>query len=164
MAKDKLSSVDTSLLESELKRRKRDITRLTRKRDRLLSQLREVEQEIRDFGGVAALTGEPGRKRPRNEQNLADSLATVLDGKTMSVRKLTDEVQRQGYATTSPNFRTIVNQTLLKDSRFKRVSRGQYTVKSSASRSGGSKSSGSKSSASRSKRSSKKKTTRRRSR
>ena len=47
------------------------------------------------------------------------------DGRERAV----DAVQRNGYRTTSPNFRTIVNQTLIKHTdRFKRVSRGQYAV------------------------------------
>ncbi|MEM9082824.1 MAG: hypothetical protein AAGB34_04445 [Planctomycetota bacterium] len=49
----------------------------------------------------------------------------------MSVTDAAHAVQQAGYATTSDNFRTIVNQTLLKDKRFKRVARGQYTATSS---------------------------------
>jgi hypothetical protein len=38
-------------------------------------------------------------------------------------------VLASGYVTTSPNFRTIVNQTFIKNrSRFKKVSRGRYTA------------------------------------
>ena len=41
-----------------------------------------------------------------------------------------EEVQRGGYMTTSPSFRTIVNQTLINHpKRFKRRSRGVYTAK-----------------------------------
>ena len=56
-------------------------------------------------------------------------MASVLSGKTMGVTELSEAVQKAGYRTTSPNFRTIVNQTLIKDKRFKRVERGLYTVK-----------------------------------
>jgi hypothetical protein len=45
----------------------------------------------------------------------------------MSVTQATQKVQDAGYKTTAANFRTIVNQTLIRDNRFKRVSRGQYT-------------------------------------
>lgn len=79
---------------------------------------------------MGALTG---RKRPRNEQNLADALADLLSNKTLSVTEASEQVQSAGYRTTSPNFRTIVNQTLLKDPRFKRVGRGRYTSKGAAS-------------------------------
>jgi hypothetical protein len=73
-----------------------------------------------------------GRRGPRtrNAANLADSLASVLKGKTMGVSEVATAVQRAGYKTTSPNFRTIVNQALLANpSMFKKVSRGQYTAK-----------------------------------
>jgi hypothetical protein len=60
---------------------------------------------------------------------LVDALANVLDGKTMSVTESADAVLASGYVTTSPNFRTIVNQTFIKNrSRFKKVSRGRYTA------------------------------------
>ena len=32
------------------------------------------------------------------------------------------------YRTSAANFHTIINQTLLKDARFKKARRGQYTV------------------------------------
>jgi hypothetical protein len=72
--------------------------------------------------------GAPGRKRPVNDMNLAESLAKVLKNRTMSVTDVTAEVQKAGYKTSAENFRTIVNQTLIRDARFKKVSRGQYTA------------------------------------
>ncbi|MEO1129607.1 MAG: hypothetical protein AAFX05_07870 [Planctomycetota bacterium] len=69
------------------------------------------------------------RKRPRNEQNLADALVDVLKHKTLGVTEAAAVVEEAGYQTTTPNSRTIVNQTLLKDKRFKRVARGQYTAR-----------------------------------
>lgn len=47
----------------------------------------------------------------------------------MSVTEVAEAVQRQGYKTTSPSFRTIVNQTLINSGKFRPVSRGQYTAK-----------------------------------
>jgi hypothetical protein len=47
----------------------------------------------------------------------------------MSVKELAEAVQRKGYRSTSPNFRLIVNAALLKGGTFKRVGRGQYTLK-----------------------------------
>ena len=70
-----------------------------------------------------------GRKRGRNTSNLADALAELLAKAQMTVTEAAEKVQEAGYVTTSPNFRTIVNQTFLKDKRFKRVSRGVYTAK-----------------------------------
>jgi hypothetical protein len=61
--------------------------------------------------------------------NLIEALGKVLDGKTMSVTEVSEAVQKAGYKTTSPSFRTIVNQTLINSGKFKRVERGKYTAK-----------------------------------
>ena len=47
----------------------------------------------------------------------------------MSVTEMAEAVQAAGYHTESENFRTIVNQTLIKNpDAFRRVSRGRYTA------------------------------------
>ena len=61
--------------------------------------------------------------------NLEDALAKTLTGHTMGVSEVADAVQAAGYQTTSPNFRTIVNQTLIRSNKFKKVSHGKYTAK-----------------------------------
>jgi hypothetical protein len=88
--------------------------------------------------GKAASRGKTGRPRGRprgsgrgpNNMSLELALAKLLKNKTMSVTEATERVQTDvGYTTTSPNFRTIVNQTLIKSDMFKKVARGQYTAK-----------------------------------
>lgn len=125
-----LSRLSMSELRNEIKKRQRRLDSLRRKRLRLAEQLQELDDLIAKEGGELTAVG--GRKRPRNEQNLADALAELLASATMSVTEAAREVQAAGYRTTSPNFRTIVNQTLLKDTRFKRVGRGLYTAGSKA--------------------------------
>ncbi len=147
MAKAKLGNVTTSALRTELDRRARGLDRLETKREKLLEQLEDVEIEIETLSsaiGAGAPTGRKkkrgtrrgaggskttSRKRPRNDMNLVDALAKVLKTKTMGVTEVSDAVQKAGYKTSSPNFRTIVNQTLINSGKFKRVSRGQYTAK-----------------------------------
>lgn len=135
MAKKTLDTLSIGDLQREIRRRQRMVSghlkKLASKRDKLRQQITEIEAEMTKFGAVAGRVraGGGGRKRPRNESNLADALAGVLKNATMSVTEVAEAVQRAGYQTTSPNFRTIVNQTLIKDTRFKRVGRGQYTVK-----------------------------------
>jgi hypothetical protein len=69
-------------------------------------------------------------RRPRNTASLVESLQKLLTNKTMTVTEMADAVQKAGYKTSSPNFRTIVNQTLINNKKaFKRVARGQYTAK-----------------------------------
>lgn len=121
-----VGGMSTAELQAELARRERQAQALLRRRDRLKEQLAEIEAQIRDSGGPIALTA-GGRRR--NESNLADSLHALLQGKEMNVTAAAEAVLAAGYSTTATNFRTIVNQTLLRDKRFKKVSRGVYTSK-----------------------------------
>ena len=96
--------------------------------DRLREQLAAIESEIAEMGATAVVGVEPGRKRARNAESLVDAMRRVLTGTELTVTELSDAVQAAGYVTTSPNFRTIVNQTLIKYPKmFKRVARGVYT-------------------------------------
>jgi len=81
-------------------------------------------------GGAGRVGGAiPGRRRPRNETNLAEALVKVLKGKTMRVKDMVGAVQRAGYRTNAANFRTIVNQALIKNKgMFKKMGRGEYTA------------------------------------
>ena len=76
------SSMSTAELQAELQRRERNVKRLERRRERLMEDLAEVEQALAAEGALSATGGI--RRRPRNEMNLVDSLATVLKGKEMS--------------------------------------------------------------------------------
>lgn len=70
------------------------------------------------------------RKRHKNDSNLVEALQAVLKGTTMGVSEVAQAVQDAGYKTTSPNFRTIVNQTLIKHPDvFTKKSRGKYTAR-----------------------------------
>jgi hypothetical protein len=141
-----LESISLEALEAELERRQDRLQALLEEHGRLMAAAARLGGEFRQAGGraggAAAPSGarrgrppgkkrgaKPGVKRPRNEMNLVEAMASLLKGKTMNVTKIAEEVQKAGYNTTSPNFRTIVNQTLIKSDRFKKVSRGQYTAK-----------------------------------
>lgn len=115
-------------LQAELQRRERGIRKLERRRERLLKEMAQVDSELAAVGALSSTGGI--RRRPRNEMNLVDSLAKVLKGKTMSVTDVTRAVQQAGYMTTAANFRTIVNQALIREKKvFKKIARGQYTAK-----------------------------------
>jgi hypothetical protein len=126
-----ISAVSVGELRREIARRERRVGGLVRKRERLLDKARHIETQISELGGlVRGRPGAiPGRRRPSNESNLVESLSKVLTDKVMSVTDVTEAVQKAGYTTTSPNFRTIVNQALIASGKFKRVGRGQYTAK-----------------------------------
>lgn len=122
-----LSGMSITQLQAELRRRGRRAKTLRRRRDRLAARLAKLDHEIMMSGGSAGLGG--GRVRPRNATNLAEALHKVLNGKTMGVTEVAEAVQRAGYRTGAENFRTIVNQCLIKNKKvFKKVRRGQYTA------------------------------------
>jgi hypothetical protein len=151
-----LRSVPTSHLRAELERRSQDLDKLEAQRNALIEQMEEVDAEIATIsaalggggarrgrrGGRGRRPGRParkaaakrapraagGRKRARNAESLEVALAKVLKGKTMGVSEAADAVRKSGYKTTSPNFRTIVNQTLLRSELIKKTGRGAYTA------------------------------------
>ena len=125
-----LDAISIEELQSEIRRRERHLKTLERRREKLVEQLSMIDEEISAHGGM--IVAAEGRKRPRNDQNLADALLDLLSDQTLNVTRIAEEVQKAGYRTTSPNVRTIVNQTLIKDKRFERVGRGLYTAKASA--------------------------------
>lgn len=123
-----LNTMSLAELQAELHRREKGIRKLERRRERLLDELAGIDVELAAVGALSASGGV--RRRPRNEMNLVDSLAKVLKNKTMSVTEATEAVQKAGYMTTAANFRTIVNQALIREKKvFKKVARGQYTAK-----------------------------------
>lgn len=124
-----LSGMSVHELKRELAKRQRNLTSLHRRRSSLVEKLKALDVEIASLGGAIGTGPDGVRRRPRNDKNLVQALAEALDGKTMSVTEVAEDVQRRGYVTTSPSFRTIVNQTLINSGKFKRVGRGLYTAK-----------------------------------
>lgn len=123
-----LGGISTAELAREMARRQQAVGKLRRKRDALAAQVSEIDAELSRLGSVGA-SGTTRGGRPRNGMKLADALLEVLKGRTMSVTEAAQAVQLAGYQTSSDNFRTIVNQTLLKDERFENVERGRYRAK-----------------------------------
>ncbi|MCB9841270.1 MAG: hypothetical protein H6809_06445 [Phycisphaeraceae bacterium] len=127
--------MSTADLRAELQRREGQVGKLMSRHNELTAELAQIEAELAALGIAASGASRRGRRaavgvrrRHRNDANLEESLAKVLKGKTMGVTEVAQAVQAAGYKTTSPNFRTIVNQTLLRSSLIKKVARGQYTA------------------------------------
>lgn len=130
-----IKAVETTKLLAELDRRR---VVLKQERAELMALVEEIDEHLAALGeNRPSSTGRTKRvtkKRRRTRSgggSLADTLHTVLKGKKLSVTEATDAVRASGYTTKSSakNFRVMVNQTLTKDTRFKRVSRGVYTAK-----------------------------------
>lgn len=136
-----LRNASAGELHAELQRRSRDLKTLESRRAALMEKIDAIDSEIAAINGALGVapprarratgraTSGGGRRRPRNENSLEVALASTLKGKTMGVSEVADAVQKAGYKTTSPNFRTIVNQTLIKSDLIKKTGRGQYTAK-----------------------------------
>lgn len=133
-----LSGLSVDDLHAEIARRGRSISKLQKQHAKAMQKVEAIEREIIASGGDISggrrlRFGGPGvnlgRKRPKNDMNLVEALTKTLKGKTMGVTELAEAVQKNGYRTSAANFRTIVNQTLIKHPKtFKKVSRGMYSA------------------------------------
>ncbi len=137
-----ISRVSTSVLLKEVDRRERQADQLLGERDSLVARLDEIDAELANFdvAGAAAPSRAPaatrGRKpaggkrgpRPKNKTTLEGAMVSVIKNKTMGVSEIADAVKKSGYKTNAANFRTMVNQTLIKSKSFKKIERGLYTT------------------------------------
>ena len=130
-----LSRASLGELQQELQVRIKD---LQSRREALVRELQELDEHLLPHtdgpgGAEAQRAMQSGYRRVQqrihNEQCLAEALVEVLSDEILSVTAAAAAVQAHGYQTTSPNLRTIVNQTLIAHpDRFKRVRRGHYTA------------------------------------
>lgn len=126
-----LSKMSVSQLQAEINRRVRSTRGLHKRRAKLVAKLTDIDSQILAAGGAveAGGRGGRGRKRAQNAMSLVETLQKVLKTKTLSVTEAAAAAQKAGYVTTADNFRTIVNQALIKHTdKFKKVERGQYTA------------------------------------
>ena len=115
-------------LEALLAQRRRKVTMLLRRQMKIEQRLKSVKEQIRALGGVVA-GGES--VRARNAVSLVTAIEQVLfkARKPMRVGEITEKVLASGYRSTSPQFRAIVNQMLIKEKRFVSAGRGIYRLK-----------------------------------
>lgn len=147
MPKSKIKLSIAELI-AELRRRQQKLPRLQRLAARLEKQLAAVRAEIVALGGAVSIArsaaaagrkssaksaGASGglRRRPRNKVSLSETLLSVLDKeKPKSVQTIIADVKAAGYKTTSPNFDTIIYQTIAREKkRIEKVGRGLYKLK-----------------------------------
>jgi len=139
MPRIKLSVLPLERLQAEIQRRMKELPKLIKQRDELNRRIAEMGvADVQAEGKVArgrpkaakaAKAGRRRRPKARNKVSLVDSLAAALKVKgSLSVGEAVDAVKAAGYKSNSRIFRTIVNQTLAKVKRFKKVGRGQYAL------------------------------------
>jgi hypothetical protein len=129
------AGMSISQLRSLLSSHTSELRKLQKQRAGLLRQIAKVD------GRIAKLDGAPtggGRRRvgagtrARNKTSLVDTLKDVLGkkGKPLPVGEIVEAVLATGYKSSSPNFRAIVNQTLIKERKsFSPTGRGVYGLK-----------------------------------
>ena len=131
-------------LEQILQLRKGERQRLEKMRGKLQKKLDQLDAKLASLGGPGGgggrgRGGRGGRNghtgggggRVKNEKSLNEMILSVLgkSSKPMNVGAIADAVRGGGYKSNSANFRSIVNQTLIKDKRFGAASRGMYQLK-----------------------------------
>ena len=117
-------------LERMLNQRRRELSRLTRKRATAQRRLEGIDDKIRRLGG-SAISIRGGGRRARNDQSLVEVIHSVLQkaARPLRVSAIADAANSAGYRSSSANFRGIVNQMLIKDPRFTSQNRGLYQLK-----------------------------------
>ena len=98
----------------------------------MLGRLAAIERQIIKAGGMPGGGRRGGSRRGGSRlggPSLVEALRQLLTDKTLGVTEAALAVKEAGYRSDSPNFRTMVNQSLLKKEVFKRVGRGRYTAK-----------------------------------
>jgi hypothetical protein len=129
-----LRALSTSELQKELHRREKSARKLESRRAKLIKELTEVEEKISFLGGS---TAKPtmgrfgdlgrGRRRAKNDMTLPDAICAAMELRAVVTPKEASElVLANGFQTTSNNFNMMVSNALAKDTRFKRIGRGQY--------------------------------------
>jgi hypothetical protein len=126
-----INQYSVNQLQKLLRNRQNELTRLSKKRSKLQTRMHAIDRQIFALSGTGrGIGGWTGGGRARNEMSLVQTLEQVLSsGKAMRVSDIAEAVERTGYRSTSPNFRSIVNQTLIKERQFTSPSRGMYVLK-----------------------------------
>ena len=136
MPKANLARVPLNDLEREIQRRREELPKLIAQRDELNRRIAELEGPAAPKRRARKARKASKRKRRVTEEptkgtlTLNDALAQVLKGKKgVSVAEALKGVLALGYKSRSKDFRFLVNQTLHRGDRFKRISRGVYALK-----------------------------------
>lgn len=117
-------------LQALVAKKKKKLALLAKERKQLVGKLAKLDAQIAAVSGAKGALALTPTARARNTKSLPDLLIEVLGGnKPMKVGEILDAVLEKGYQSASSNFRSLVNQTLIKDKRFTAVARGTYTLK-----------------------------------
>lgn len=125
-------------LQRILGERKRQLDKLSRRREKLQKQIDAIDADMAKVAGAggggsnsAGGSNGSGRTgtRAKNDRPLPDYIEEALGkaGKPMRVGDIVDAVKAAGYKSNSAAFKNIVNQMLIKErKRFAQIDRGIY--------------------------------------
>jgi hypothetical protein len=127
-----LEKYDLKSIEAAVARRRRrevqDVERLSKKREHLTKQVKELENRRRKIASGLVVERKPNARR-LNDISLADAIEQVMRRRRGPIhyKDLTDTIARKRlYVTKSRNLLSTVAVTLKRDERFKKVSAGMY--------------------------------------
>ena len=135
MPRSKLFTMSIADLRQEIERRQKLLPKLIAQRDALSREITELQglaaPEARKPARPAAAPKKTRRRhRAKNKVSLADALALFMKGKKkVAIGEAMEGVVAAGYKSNARDFRGVVNNMLLTDKRFKKVSRGEFTLK-----------------------------------
>jgi len=135
MPRPKLSTLNIADLRQEIERRQKLLPKLIAQRDALSREITELQglaaPETRKAAKPEAAPKKArGRRRAKNKVGLADALALFMKGKKkVAIGEAMEGVLAAGYKSNARDFRSVVNNMLLTDKRFKKIGRGVFTLK-----------------------------------
>ena len=134
MPRSRLSTMSIADLRQEIERRQKLLPKLIAQRDALNREIAALQGvETAKVGKPVKPKGpdKPGRRRQaKNTIGLADALALFMKGKKkVTVGEAMEGVMAAGYRSNARDFRSVVNNMLLKDKRFRNVARGEFALK-----------------------------------
>lgn len=135
MPRSRLSAMTIAELRQEIERRQRLLPKLIAQRDTLNREIAELQGLASSEGRQAAKPESAPKKtrrrrRAKNKVGLADALATFMKGKKkVAIGEAMEGVLAAGYKSNALDFRSVVNNMLLTDKRFKKIGRGEFALK-----------------------------------
>ena len=126
MPRSLFGGMSISQIESLLQQRRGELGKLRKQRAELERDMAKLDRKIESLGGGRSRGG-----RAKNQMSLTALMDEILQkaSKPMQVGDILAKVEAAGYRSSSANFRSIINQTLIKDKRFVAASRGLYQMR-----------------------------------
>jgi cytochrome P450 len=128
MARTTLASVPSAVLLREIRRREARLRRLNKARQRIASELEDLDWQIR------TIDRRPLPRVYRDGERLPSILSRVVGTEPMSAASILAAVKAAGYETTSSYASKMIYHALSDSRKFRRLRRGVYVAVRSTAR------------------------------